>query len=404
MGAGSLAARRCRYPVSLPMRGRLAVVIGGGGAAAQRVAGLRAAGAEVVVVGRELSVPLADLASAGRIRARRRGYWRAIWTAPGWCWPAADQATVNAAIAADAERHRIWCIRAAGTGSESTRPAAGHHAGHHHAGRRHPRAATTARPACGVLVLGGARSGKSAVAEAMLAGQGTVDYVATGPLPGTGDAEWDARVADHRQRRPAHWRTAETLDLDQVLGLPDSRTPVLIDCLSTWLARLMDDCGLWSGRPGADRELAARVDRLVAAWQTTRRPAIAVSNEVGSGVVPATKSGRRYRDELDDSTSGSRPRAGKCGSAPRASLSGCDETGAPGRALAGRPEPVHGDTGGRAGRDPPGDGRPGLLWLPVLGGLLGAVAAGALLAVGRRPLRDPAGCWRRPSRWLCWGC
>ena len=148
-----------------------------------------------------------------------------------------------------------------------------------------------------MLVLGGARSGKSATAEAMLAGREAVHYVATGPLPGAGDAEWDTRVRDHQERRPAHWRTEETLELDQVLAAPD-RTPVLIDCLSTWLARVMDDCGVWSGRPGADQELATRLDRLAESWQATRRPVIAVSNEVGSGVVPGTMSGRRYRDEL----------------------------------------------------------------------------------------------------------
>ena len=158
--------------------------------------------------------------------------------------------------------------------------------------------AGTACPARRVLVLGGARSGKSASAEAILAGQGPVDYIATGPLPGAGDAEWDARVGDHRERRPEHWRTQQTLDLERVLAAPGTIVPVLVDCLSTWLARVMDDCGVWSGQPGADQELAARVDRLVAAWQAARRPAVAVSNEVGSGIVPATASGRRYRDEL----------------------------------------------------------------------------------------------------------
>ncbi len=63
--------------------------------------------------------------------------------------------------------------------------------------------------------------------------------------------------------------------------------PVLVDCLSTWLARVMDDCGVWSGAAGRRPGLAARVDRLVAAWQAARRPVVAVSNEVGSGVVPA---------------------------------------------------------------------------------------------------------------------
>ncbi len=148
-----------------------------------------------------------------------------------------------------------------------------------------------------VLVLGGARSGKSAAAEDMLAGDGPVDYVATGTPPGSGDAEWDARVAEHRRRRPTHWRTVETLALAEVLAAPGP-APVLVDCLTTWLARVMDDCGAWDGTAGAAGTLAARTGQVLAAWRDTRRQVIAVSNEIGSGVVPGTASGRRFRDEL----------------------------------------------------------------------------------------------------------
>jgi adenosylcobinamide kinase/adenosylcobinamide-phosphate guanylyltransferase len=130
------------------------------------------------------------------------------------------------------------------------------------------------------LVLGGARSGKSSFAEQLLARQ----------------REWTGRVALHRARRPASWRTVETVDLPAVLGRPGP--PVLLDCLTTWLARVMDDCGIWSEAPDADVRLAAAVDALVDAWEVTRRRVVAVSNEVGSGVVPATPSGRRFRDEL----------------------------------------------------------------------------------------------------------
>ena len=83
----------------------------------------------------------------------------------------------------------------------------------------------------------------------------------------------------------------------RVLSGPGAE-PVLVECLSTWLARVMDDCGVWDGLPDADQVLAARLDTLVQAWRTTRRHVVAVSNEVGSGVVPGTVSGRRYRDEL----------------------------------------------------------------------------------------------------------
>lgn len=152
-----------------------------------------------------------------------------------------------------------------------------------------------------MLVVGGARSGKSVTAERMLAGRDHVDYVATGAVPDDADPEWAARVNAHRQRRPAHWTTLETRDLEPVLtAAPASRrdAPVLVDCLSTWLAGVMDDLGVWAGRDGADKELASRVDGLLEAWRATRRHVVAVSNEVGSGVVPATAAGVRYRDEL----------------------------------------------------------------------------------------------------------
>jgi adenosylcobinamide kinase / adenosylcobinamide-phosphate guanylyltransferase len=120
--------------------------------------------------------------------------------------------------------------------------------------------------------------------------------VACGPVADGSDAEWDDRVALHRARRPASWRTLETVDLPAVLGR--TGPPVLLDCLSTWLARTMDDCGVWTGAPDADARLAAAVDAAVQAWERAARRVTAVSNEVGSGVVPAPRSGRRFRDEL----------------------------------------------------------------------------------------------------------
>lgn len=154
-----------------------------------------------------------------------------------------------------------------------------------------------------VLVLGGARSGKSVAAERMLGDRDQVQYVACGPLADDTDPSWAERVRTHRERRQAHWVTLETLDLEGMLAAaPDSRapqgTPLLVDCLSTWLAGVMDECGLWSGAAGADKELAVRVDGLLDAWRATRRHVVAVSNEVGLGVVPATAAGVRYRDEL----------------------------------------------------------------------------------------------------------
>jgi adenosylcobinamide kinase/adenosylcobinamide-phosphate guanylyltransferase len=149
-----------------------------------------------------------------------------------------------------------------------------------------------------VLVLGGARSGKSVTAERMLAERDQVDYVACGLPADDSDPSWAERVRLHLERRPARWTTLETLDLEGVLGGADRAVPVLVDCLSTWLAGVMDECGLWAGKASADKELATRVDGLMHAWRSTSRVVVAVSNEVGSGVVPATASGIRFRDEL----------------------------------------------------------------------------------------------------------
>jgi adenosylcobinamide kinase/adenosylcobinamide-phosphate guanylyltransferase len=149
-----------------------------------------------------------------------------------------------------------------------------------------------------VLVLGGARSGKSVTAERMLAGRDQVEYVACGLTADDSDPSWAERLRLHQERRPAHWTTRETLDLETVLGAERAAVPVLMDCLSTWLAGVMDECGLWTGQARADKELATRVDGLMHAWRSTSRVVVAVSNEVGLGVVPATASGVRFRDEL----------------------------------------------------------------------------------------------------------
>ncbi|MFI9149186.1 bifunctional adenosylcobinamide kinase/adenosylcobinamide-phosphate guanylyltransferase [Streptomyces sp. NPDC053367] len=148
------------------------------------------------------------------------------------------------------------------------------------------------------LVLGGARSGKSVEAERRLEAFPDVLYVATGGTRG-GDTEWAARVAAHRERRPGSWRTSETCDL--VPLLKDDGPPLLVDCLSLWLTDAMDAVGAWDDAEWADggeRALRERVRELTDAVRETRRVVVAVSNEVGSGIVPATASGRRYRDEL----------------------------------------------------------------------------------------------------------
>ncbi len=288
------------YPIGLLMHGRLAVVVGGGKAAQRPVAELAAAQAVVLVIAEELSQPLADLAGAGLISVRRRGYLAADLDGAWLALACSEQASVNAAVAADALRQRIWCVSAADEVATAE------------LGPRQPvtvsaMPTTTAcllapRQGHRVLVLGGARSGKSATAEAMLAGAGPVDYIATGHRAGDGDAEWSERVRAHQERRPSHWRTIETIDLTSALagapGLPAQQAPVLIDCLATWLAQVMDDCGLWAGGQDASQRLELRLDALLREWRQTHRQVVAVSNEVGCGIVPATASGRRFRDEL----------------------------------------------------------------------------------------------------------
>lgn len=142
------------------------------------------------------------------------------------------------------------------------------------------------------LILGGARSGKSVAAERLLADSRDVLYVATGG-DGSSDPEWAERIAKHRARRPASWGLAETIDLVPLLDSPGP--PLLIDCLTLWLSRTMDALDIWSDLSRADlveREIVG----LGEAWSGTARVVVAVSNDVGSGVVPADAGTRLFRD------------------------------------------------------------------------------------------------------------
>jgi adenosylcobinamide kinase / adenosylcobinamide-phosphate guanylyltransferase len=141
------------------------------------------------------------------------------------------------------------------------------------------------------LVLGGARSGKSTEAELRLAGEPRVTYLAAGPWPASApsderaDPEWAARVARHRDRRPSWWQTVESLDVAGCLR--QCSGALLIDGVGTWLAAVMDEARLQS-----------RIDELVQAWRQTAALVVAVTDDVGSGVVPAYPAGRAFRDQL----------------------------------------------------------------------------------------------------------
>jgi adenosylcobinamide kinase/adenosylcobinamide-phosphate guanylyltransferase len=147
-------------------------------------------------------------------------------------------------------------------------------------------------PSQRTLILGGARSGKSIAAERRLAGEADVLYVATGG-DDSGDAEWAARVAKHQARRPATWGLVETIDLVPLLEAEGP--PLLIDCLTLWLSRTMDALDVWSDLSRAGL-VEQRIAELADAWSRTPRVVIAVSNDIGSGVVPADAGTRLFRD------------------------------------------------------------------------------------------------------------
>ena len=149
------------------------------------------------------------------------------------------------------------------------------------------------------LVLGGARSGKSRHAQRLLADCPQVLYVAPGPVPDDTDSDWAARVAAHRRSRPEGWSTLETDDVPD--AIETARQPVLVDCLATWLAGVMGTAGAWESADGDTawhETVDLEVERLLKAWQSASVPVVAVSNEVGSGVVPGTRSGVLFRDAL----------------------------------------------------------------------------------------------------------
>jgi adenosylcobinamide kinase/adenosylcobinamide-phosphate guanylyltransferase len=149
-----------------------------------------------------------------------------------------------------------------------------------------------------VLVTGGVRSGKSRYAESLLSVDDPVSYLTPGyPADPVADAEWAARVAAHQLRRPASWRTVETLALAEAVG--DASGPVLIDCLGTWLTRLFDSWHAW----GAEESewsplLKTEASSLVSAIKGHEDDVVVVTNEVGWGVVSEHRSGRMFADNL----------------------------------------------------------------------------------------------------------
>jgi adenosylcobinamide kinase/adenosylcobinamide-phosphate guanylyltransferase len=135
------------------------------------------------------------------------------------------------------------------------------------------------------LVLGGARSGKSRLAEALVtASPAPWLYLATGQAF---DAEMHDRITEHRARRGPGWETREApLDLAAALDAAPRDQPVLVDCLTLWLSNLLL----------AERDLPAETDRLIATLSRPTGPWVLVANEVGQGIVPDNRLARRFRD------------------------------------------------------------------------------------------------------------
>jgi adenosylcobinamide kinase/adenosylcobinamide-phosphate guanylyltransferase len=146
------------------------------------------------------------------------------------------------------------------------------------------------------LILGGARSGKSAFAERLARESGlAVIYVATAAAD---DSEMAARITQHRRRRPAEWRTIEApLQLAQALQLHAATDHfVIVDCLTLWLSNLIH-----AGERGDERfdlELCAAERRtLLELLPALPGEIVLVSNELGMGVVPMGKLSRLFVDE-----------------------------------------------------------------------------------------------------------
>jgi len=111
------------------------------------------------------------------------------------------------------------------------------------------------------------------------------------------DADWESRIDQHRNRRPSHWSTVETADAGDLAAQleSDSHTATLVDDLGTWLTAELDRQGAWDAPRGT---VTPAADSLVAGVENYRGHLVLVSPEVGLAVIPETRSGRLFRDEI----------------------------------------------------------------------------------------------------------
>lgn len=143
------------------------------------------------------------------------------------------------------------------------------------------------------LVLGGVRSGKSRFALEIASSAPSVTFIATARVS---DEEMRCKIERHQSERPAHWRTREEpLQLAEAISsMQDVSHTVIVDCLTLFAANLMEVYG--EDRTAID----AAVNALCTALRETHHAIVLVSNEVGSGIVPAYAAGRKFRDLLGE--------------------------------------------------------------------------------------------------------
>lgn len=150
---------------------------------------------------------------------------------------------------------------------------------------------TETSPKTIIFVLGGARSGKSAYAQKIASRFERVTFIATGQAS---DAEMRRKIAQHRRDRPASWKTVEApLHLHQIIRSESQKgRAILVDCLTLYVANVM------AAGKSSKSTPPAHVQDVCDAMQASEASVIVVSNEVGSGIVPAYRTGRVYRDLL----------------------------------------------------------------------------------------------------------
>lgn len=145
-----------------------------------------------------------------------------------------------------------------------------------------------------ILILGGARSGKSALAERLARQRERVLFVATAEAL---DADMKRRIAVHRSQRPSHWKTLEEpIHLSSAMASEMQDYDVcLLDCLTLWVSNLLLSM---EEEPDAELKILAALNGVIEVYEESSSTWIVVSNEVGLGIVPPYSLGRTYRDIL----------------------------------------------------------------------------------------------------------